>query len=83
MGRLASDGGVMPLAPALGARKCGDLLNIEVDLMARYAARLAEARQRSKSDAWFPRQGAGGDGCERTAIGADMHSPKSASVALL
>jgi riboflavin synthase len=31
-------------ATTLGARKCGDLLNIEVDLMARYAARLAEAR---------------------------------------
>jgi riboflavin synthase len=28
----------------LGARRVGDSLNIEVDLMARYAARLSEAR---------------------------------------
>jgi riboflavin synthase len=28
----------------LGARRAGDALNIEVDLMARYAARLSEAR---------------------------------------
>ena len=27
----------------MGARKAGDALNIEVDLMARYAARLGEA----------------------------------------
>jgi riboflavin synthase len=39
----------------LGERKAGDAVNIEVDLMARYAARLAETQEWAKPDASNPR----------------------------